>query len=221
MHSEAVAPVQHSPPADPHAAHLASAPVPAQTAPEAVQVRPAQHASPTPPQGVAVVPQAPFMHMPRFRRAAPHVEPEAEQVPATQQPPLLQVLAAQQAWPVPPHVAPAPAVPVAPAVPGVVPAAPVVPAVPGVVPAAPVVPAVPGVVPAAPVVPAVPLASPAVPPVVPAVPLASPALPVAPAEPASAPGATGLLLPQPTARASKVAHEKHDRVESQDVRVIW
>jgi hypothetical protein len=90
-------------------------------------------------------------------------------MPVTQQPPLLQALAAQQAWPVPPQAGPAPAVPVAPADPAVVPAAPVAPADPAVVPGL---------------------------------------------------GATGLLLPQPTARASKVAHERYDRVESQDVRVI-
>jgi hypothetical protein len=46
-------------------------------------------------------------------------------------------------------------------------------------------------------------------------------LPVAeePAPPSLLPD-TGLLLPQPTASASSVAHDKHDRVESQDVRLM-
>jgi hypothetical protein len=48
-------------------------------------------------------------------------------------------------------------------------------------------------------------------PVVPAVPVAE--VPAAP----SPLLATGLLLPQPMAKASSVALERHDRVESQDV----
>jgi hypothetical protein len=43
-----------------------------------LQAPPPQHASPTPPQG----PHEPFAHTP----ASPHVEPEATQLPLTQQP---------------------------------------------------------------------------------------------------------------------------------------
>jgi hypothetical protein len=150
---------QHCMPLAPQAVHIAAPPpMPAvQRAPGAVQVPmppippPPQHAWPTAPQGAPASPtQEPFMHMPavpaQFAPLARHVAPE-------QQPPLLQELPAQQAWPVPPQFAAAPPAPPAPA-PPVLPAAPVVPPPPR--PAAPVVPAAP-VEPAAPVDPPAPV----------------------------------------------------------------
>ena len=60
-----------------------------------------------PPQAALPVPHAPFMHMPRL---PPQVAPLARHMAPTQQPPALHVLAAQQAWPVPPQAgAPVPA----------------------------------------------------------------------------------------------------------------
>src|SRR4051794_3039661 len=107
--------------------------------------------SPMAPHAALPVPHVPLVHMPRL---PPQVAPVAWHMPVTQQPPALQVLAAQQGWPVPPQAAPVPAAPV-PAAP--VPAAPPsVPAPAAPVPAAPV-PAPPSApVPAPPVVPPVP-----------------------------------------------------------------
>ena len=120
-------PPQHSAPSVPQATHI---PI-AQRACDAVHIPP-----PPPQQGCPIAPHAvpallhdPFMHIPSA--PPPQVVPLAWQVLATQQPPPLQVLAAQHAWPSPPHAgAPAPPAPFAPPVP-FVPADPVaLPAVP-------------------------------------------------------------------------------------------
>jgi hypothetical protein len=106
----AAPPPQHAWPVPPQATHIMLEHV----APGPVQVMP-----PPVPQQLWVsapqVPHEPFMHMPDVPPPV-QVDPAAMQVPPTQQPPLLQVFAAQQSWPGPPQavVPPAPAVPPAP-----------------------------------------------------------------------------------------------------------
>jgi hypothetical protein len=111
-------PVQHAPPFDPHAVHIDVAVPPSvvagvvvQRVPEAVQVPPPtpppQQGSPTAPQfAPAIVWHDPFVHMPLVPPPM-QVAPLAMHIPPVQQPPPVQVLAGQQAWPVPPQLAPA------------------------------------------------------------------------------------------------------------------
>src|SRR6188768_1670631 len=102
-------PVQHAWPVPPHATHI----IVEHCAPEAVQVAPPpvpQQAWPTAPHAIAPVPHEPLLHVPAVPPPM-HIEPAAVHSPPMQQPPLLQVLAAQHACPGPPHVLAAPPVP--------------------------------------------------------------------------------------------------------------
>jgi hypothetical protein len=112
-------PPQHAPPEVPQATHVDGAPIaPArQTAPGAVQevlppppAPPPQQGSPTAPHRTVPpsVPSRwhdPLEHVPAVPPPM-HSDPLAVQVPPVQQPPALQVLAAQQGWLVPPQFAP-------------------------------------------------------------------------------------------------------------------
>jgi len=123
-------PRQQAPPFVPHAVHIDVAAPPSTAAavvvhlvPEAVQVPPPR---PPPQQAWSSAPQLtppsvwqePLLHIPAVPPPM-HVAPLATHIPPVQQPPPLQVLAAQQGRPVPPQVAPT-----APPTPAVVPPAP-------------------------------------------------------------------------------------------------
>src|SRR5262245_1104629 len=101
-------PPQQAWPEPPQATHILLV----QRAPEAVQKvlpkLPPPHCCPMAPQGMPMRWQEPFMHIPP---PPPHMVPLPWHWPRTQQPPLLQVLAAQQAWPGPPQFAPEPPAP--------------------------------------------------------------------------------------------------------------